>query len=243
MSESLRERLHWIMRMALLLFILASVAFLSAILAMRFAIQGREVTVPDVVGRNAIEARQILQGRGIGITVEDRVYSAQPVDDVVRQSPPPNMRVKIGEYAHVVLSLGPQRVTIPVLHDRSLRSARIELLRGGMQVGEISSAYLPLPGPDLVLQQDPAAGEANATSPRVNLLVSLGSRPAAYVMPDLRGLPLAEAEAKLRPDGFKSFSINLATVPGVAHGIVAGQKPGQGQKLQTGANIELEVAE
>src|SRR6185437_11693526 len=92
MSESLRERLHWIMRMALLLFILASVAFLSAILAMRFAIQGREVTVPDVVGRNAIEARQILQGRGIGITVEDRVYSAQPVDDVVRQSPPPNMR-------------------------------------------------------------------------------------------------------------------------------------------------------
>ena len=65
------------------------------------------------------------------------------MDTVVRQSPPPNMRVKTGQNAHVVLSLGPQKVTIPQLNDRSLRAAQIELLRGGMQVGEISSVYLP----------------------------------------------------------------------------------------------------
>jgi hypothetical protein len=48
-----RERLEWIFRMALMLFILASVAFLSALLAVRFTIQGREVAVPDVVGKKA----------------------------------------------------------------------------------------------------------------------------------------------------------------------------------------------
>jgi hypothetical protein len=37
--------------MALLLFILSSVAFLSALTAMRFAVQGREVPMPDVVGK------------------------------------------------------------------------------------------------------------------------------------------------------------------------------------------------
>ena len=68
-----RERLEWIFRMALLAFILASVAFLSALTAMRFAIQGREVTMPDVVGKDAVEAQQILQGRGLGIQVEDRL--------------------------------------------------------------------------------------------------------------------------------------------------------------------------
>lgn len=243
MMDTLRQRLHWILRMALLLFILASVAFLSAILAMRFAIHGREVTVPDVVARTETEAGQLLRGRGIGITVEDRVYSSLPVDEVVRQSPPPNVRVKIGEYAHVVLSLGPQRVTIPVLRDRSLRAARIELLRGGMQVGEISSAYLPLPGPDTVIRQDPAPGRTNVTGPRVDLLVSLGERPPAYVMPNLRGLSLDGAEARLKSAGFKVSDISLASVPGLTHGTVAGQRPVQGQKLQPGAKIELEVAE
>ena len=40
---TLRDRLQWVFRMSLLAFILASVAFLSAITAVRFAIQGREV--------------------------------------------------------------------------------------------------------------------------------------------------------------------------------------------------------
>lgn len=243
MPENLRERLHWIVRMSVLLFILASVAFLSAITAMRFAIEGREVTVPDVVGRNEIEARHILQGRGIGITIEDRVFSSMPADEVVRQSPPPNMRVKLGEYAHVVLSLGPQRVTIPLLNDKSLRAARIELLRRGMQVGEISSAYLPLPGPDTVIQQDPAPGQTDVTGPRVNLLVSLGQRPPAYVMPDLEGIPLDDAEGKLKPVGFKVSSIALAAVPGAVRGTVTGQKPARGQELQVGTSVELTVAE
>src|SRR5271154_1584855 len=104
-----RERLEWIFRMALLAFILMSVAFLSALTAMRFAIQGREVTMPDVVGKKAVEASQILQGRGVGLRVEDHVFSPLPLDSVVRQNPPGGMRVKIGQYAHVVLSLGPQK--------------------------------------------------------------------------------------------------------------------------------------
>ena len=72
-----RERLEWIFRLALLAFVLASVAFLSALTAMRFAIQGREVTMPDVVGKKAIEAQQMLQGRGLGMKVEDRRTSSR----------------------------------------------------------------------------------------------------------------------------------------------------------------------
>src|SRR5271170_2322686 len=167
-----RERLEWVFRMALMLFILASVAFLSALLAVRFAIQGREVAMPDVLGKKAVEAQEMLGSRGIGIRVEDHVYSDLPVDEVVRQSPPGGMHVKVGQFAHVVLSLGPQKATIPLLEDRSLRAARIELLRGGMQIGEISSMYLPgASSDDTVLRQDPAPGKTDITSPHVNLLV------------------------------------------------------------------------
>jgi len=237
------ERMQWLFRMALMLFILASVAFLSALTAMRFSIQGREVAMPDVVGMKAITARQTLQGRGIGMRIEDRLYSTLPVDAVVRQSPPANMRVKIGQYAHVVLSLGPQHAMIPKLEETSVRAARIELLRTGLQVGEISSAYLPGWGADEVIQQDPAQGTTDNVSNHVDLLVSLGARPAAYVMPELVGLSLNDAAAKLKSAGLRLAKLTLVSVPGGTHGNVASQTPGRGQRIDASSTIELQVVE
>jgi eukaryotic-like serine/threonine-protein kinase len=238
-----RERMQWIFRMALLAFILMSVAFLSALTAMRFAIQGREVAMPDVVGKKAVEAQQMLQGRGVGFKVEDRLFSPLPVDTVVRQTPPPGMKVKIGQFAHVVISLGPKQATIPVLTEHSIRAARIELLRSGMQVGEISEAYVAGTEDDAVLQQDPAPGESDVTSPHVDLLVSLGARPPAYVMPELVGVSLGEAETKFSGTGLKVAKLTFAAVPGGLHGTVVGQTPSRGARVDANTTIELQLAE
>lgn len=240
---TLRARIEWIFRMALMLFILASLAFLSALTAMRFAIQGREVAMPDVVGMKAISAQQMLQGRGVGMRVDDHIYSTLAIDSVVRQSPPPNMSVKIGQFAHVVLSLGPQHATIPKLEEASLRSARINLLRSGLQVGEISSAYLSGWGSDQVIQQDPAPGSTDNASPHVDMLVSLGARPPAYVMPELVGLQLGEAEAKLRSAGVKVTKLTLTPIAGATHGAVLAQTPLRGQRVDPSSTVELQVAE
>lgn len=240
---TLRARLQWLFRMALMLFILMSVAFLSALTAMRFAIHGREVVMPDVVGKKNLDAQQILRGRGVSMKVEDRIYSLLPVDQVVRQSPPPNMKVKLGQYAHVVLSLGPQKVTIPPVGGRSVRLARIGLLRGGMQVGEVSSAYLPYGMPDDVIQQDPAPGTSDVTSPHENLLVSMGPRPPAYAMPDVTGLQLGDIVARLSPAGLKVSKLTLSSTSSARHGTVVGQTPSRGARVDSSTAIELEVAE
>ena len=240
---TLRDRLQWFFRMSMIAFILGSVAFLSALTAVRFAIQGREVAMPDVVGMKVVQAQQTLQGRGVGMKVEDRIYNALPVDEVVRQSPAPGSRVKTGQYAHVMLSLGPQKATIPSLVDRSLRAARIELLRGGMQLGEISSAYLPVGQDDAVIQQEPAPGTSDLTSPHIDLLVSLGSRPAAYVMPEMVGLSLAEAESRLAGTGLRVSKFTLSPIPGTLHGTVASQNPARGSRVDSSATIELQLAE
>lgn len=240
---TLKERVQWIFRTALLLFVLASVAFLSALTAMRFAIQGREVAMPDVVGKKAVEAQQMLQGRGVGLRIEDHIYNSLPVDSVVRQSPPAGMRVKIGQYAHVVLSLGPRKATIPQLEERSLRAARIELLRDGLQVGEVSSTYLPGWQEDTVIRQDPSPGTTDISSPHVNMLVSLGARPAAFVMPQLVGLSLGDAESILAGAKLKVTKLTFTPVLGAAHGTVVGQTPTRGSRVEAGAGIELELAE
>jgi eukaryotic-like serine/threonine-protein kinase len=240
---TLRERLEWFVRMAWLLFILSSVAFLSALTAMRFAIHGREVTMPDVVGTGAKQAEQVLATRSLGLKVEDRVYSNLAVDTVVRQSPPPTTRVKTGQFAHVVLSLGPQSVSIPEILDLSLRAAQVELLRSGMQVGEVSSVYLPDTLPDTVIQQDPARGRTGVQSPHVDLLVSLGPRPLAFAMPDLSGLTAAEAESKLGAAGLKITKVTPVTTLAATVGTVIEQMPSRGQRIDAKAIVELEVAQ
>jgi eukaryotic-like serine/threonine-protein kinase len=240
---TLKERLQWIFRTAVLLFVLASISFLSALLAMRFAIQGREVAMPNVVGKKAVEAQQVLQGRGVGLRIEDNIYDPLPKDTVVRQSPPAGMHVKIGQYAHVVLSLGPRKATIPHLEERSLRAARVELLRDGLQVGEISSAYLPGWQEDTVIHQEPPPGTTDVTSPHVNMLVSLGARPVAFVMPQLVGLSLPEAQSVLAGAKLKIDKLNIVPVLGTSHGTVVGQSPARGSRVELGTGVQLQVAE
>lgn len=240
---TLLEHLHWALRMSLMLFILASVAFLSALTAMRYAVQGREVEMPDLVGKHAADAQQLLQARRLGMKVEDRIYSPLAVDEVVRQSPPPNSTIKTGQFAHLVLSLGPRKQNIPDLQNGSVRAARIELLQGGMQAGEISNAYLPGTQDDTVLLQDPAPGRTDVTSPHVNLLVSMGSRPPAYVMPDLLGQPLNEAIAKLNSAGLKVAKITNVPALGAASSSVIAQTPQRGRHVDVNTPIELQVAQ
>ncbi len=190
-----------------MLFILASAAFLSALTAMRIAIEGRQVKMPDVVGRNVIEAEHTLSPDGLGLRIEDRVFSDYAENVIVRQSPPAGLRVKVGERAHVVVSLGPQRVIIPDLRSASLRTARIQLLREGLQMGETSSLYLPGSTADTVVLQTPPAGALDAASPRVNILVSLGEPSSAWVMPSVVGLQETEAAARLDNSGLKDLKI------------------------------------
>jgi serine/threonine-protein kinase len=184
---TLIERLESLSRIVLLVFILASAAFLSAITAMRIAIHGREVTMPNLVGKNVAEANQLLQSRGLLLRVADRIYTDLPINVVVRQTPPAGLLMKVSQQAHVVLSLGQRQLQIPLLEGNSLRASRIELLRAGLQVGEVSSVTMPNPAADTVVIQNPRPGTGAAT-PRVDFLVSQGPRETAYVMPHLVGM-------------------------------------------------------
>src|SRR4249920_2982215 len=51
--------------------------------------------------------------------------------------------MKESQQAHVVLSLGQRQLEIPLLEGNSLRASRIELLRAGLQVGEVSAVTMP----------------------------------------------------------------------------------------------------
>jgi eukaryotic-like serine/threonine-protein kinase len=236
----LRERLETLGQTALLIFILTSAAFLSAITAMRIAIHGRETTMPNIIGKNVGEANRMLNSRGLVLRVADRVYSDEPINVVVRQTPTSGQLMKVSQQAHVVLSLGQRQLEIPLLEGSSLRVSRIELLRAGLQVGEVSNVTMPDVPVDQVVEQTPRPG-AGAATPRVDVLVSQGPRDAAYVMPHFVGMAEAEAGKRLDAAGLKR-KINYVTAPQWPHGSVIDQAPLAGARVGASAPVELTVA-
>jgi len=239
-SLNFRKRIEELGQMALLVFILASAAFLSAITAMRIAIHGREVTMPNLTGKSVTEATSLLHSRGLVLRVADRIYSELPINVVVRQTPPAGLLMKESQQAHVVLSLGQRQLQIPLLEGNSLRASRIELLRAGLQVGEVSAVTMPGKPADEVVVQTPRPG-AGAASPRVDVLVSQGPRENAYVMPHFVGLTESDAQRRLDVAGLRR-KVNYVTAPQWPHATVIDQSPLAGTRLPAASTIELTVA-
>ena len=207
---------------------------------MRIAIHGRETTMPNLIGKNVSEANRMLRSRGLVLRVADRVYSDEPINVVVRQTPTSGQLMKVSQQAHVVLSLGQRQLEIPLLEGSSLRVSRIELLRAGLQVGEVSNVTMPDVPVDQVVQQTPRPG-AGAATPRVDVLVSQGPRDAAYVMPHLVGMTEADASKKIGRGGIEEESelrdsAAVAAWIGDRSGAVAGARVG------ASAPVELTVA-
>jgi eukaryotic-like serine/threonine-protein kinase len=240
--EKWRERLERVLRISLLVFVLAAAGFLSAVTTIRIAIRGRIVTMPNLVGQLAPAAQRMLSARGLQLRVADRVYSPLPLNAVVRQSPPPGEEMKISQDAHVVLSLGQQTVKIPALEGQSMRVARISLLQAGLQLGEVTTIFLPATQPDIVLKQDPPEG-TTASSPHVDLLVSSADRRPFYVMPSVVGMEQQDANKTLAAAGLKIAKLNHIGQAGAPKGTIVGQNPPGGERIAADTTVELGISE
>ncbi len=82
--------------------------FLSAGLVMYFALRGREVQVPNLIGKSEQEAAEILENEGLRMRVRFRAHDDKiQANAVSEQSPSPGTTVKTGQIVRVSLSLGP----------------------------------------------------------------------------------------------------------------------------------------
>src|SRR2546425_377192 len=103
-----------VIRFFLLCMVLLAVAIGSALVALRFAIHGREVRVPRLQGLTSAEAERLTSQQGLLLSVESRFYSADyPEGRIVSQLPAPEVKVRRGWKVRVAESLGSQRSSIP----------------------------------------------------------------------------------------------------------------------------------
>lgn len=246
-------------RFAMLALILIIVAMISGLTAMRLAIHGQEVAVPPLVGLTPTEAERAISSLGLQINVERRYYSPQiPEGRIMSQLPLPGVKVRRGWQVRVAQSLGPTRVVVPDVTGQSEHAAELNIRRRGLEISslaQVESASIPA---DQVLAQNPTANASQVIAPKINLLVSNGAEPQAYVMPSFIGRSLGSVSRSLQDSGFKLGNVSVASLtespadqassttptlpaqPSPASVIVS-QAPPAGQKVTTGSIVSLEV--
>jgi len=98
-------------RLALRVLVLLLVAMISGLTAMRFAIHGREVAVPNLAGRTVADARKLTEENGLGFALERRYYSPDVGEGkILSQVPASGTKVRRGWQVRVAESMGVQRL-------------------------------------------------------------------------------------------------------------------------------------
>src|SRR5271154_4467218 len=167
-------------RLVLLALVLLVVALVSALTAMRLAIHGHEVAVPDLVGKSPAAARMIAEQNGLELNVERQYYSAAvPEGKILSQVPPTGSQVRRGWQIRVAESLGPQRVAIPDVIGQSERAANINIRRRGLDVGAVSEMRSADAPESQVMAQAPPPNASGISAPRISLLVATAAQPQA----------------------------------------------------------------
>ncbi len=188
---------------------------LSAFIAMRLAIHGREVEVPNLAGLTLQEASSKAAHLGLSLRLENKFYSADvPSGHILGQFPAPGATVRSEWTIRVTESIGPQQVSIPDVTGQSERPASLTLRRSSLELGTV--ATIAAPGdPGIVLAQTPPPDASGVDRPRVSLLMSqpASATPQAFVMPQLTGLSLSAAFSRTNAAGLRISSAEEPTQP------------------------------
>lgn len=222
--------------------VLLLVCFASALLAMRFAIHGREVRVPKFVGLAPAEAERLATSEGLVLSIENHFYSAEvPEGYIVSQLPTPDMKVRRGWKVRLAASLGPQRAPIPNVVGDSERVAELNISRRSLEIGTVATIHFPGAQPETVIAQSPPADDKNAISPKIGLVMSATESGLSYIMPNFIGQPLTEATDALKAAKFTLGKVEYVHDSGGPAEIIVRQAPAPGQRIAAGATINFVV--
>jgi serine/threonine-protein kinase len=210
-------------------------------LAMRAALDTREVRVPELVGRPISDATRVLTELGLPLRVDENLRSDEKVPNgqIMQQDPGPGITARRGRTVRVWVSSGPRTTTVPVLVGQTERTARLRLEQDGLQVGSISEFRSPDYPADAIVSQDPPA---KSRAPEVALLINRGEQATTFVMPDVIGMEGERAASVLRTRGFRVAIVGSQPYPGVPAGTIVRQQPAGGFQVGPSDTISIEVS-
>jgi hypothetical protein len=187
--------------------VLACAIFFGIILSVNLCLKiitrhNSSYPVPDFKGLTLLQAVELAEDEGLRIQVMDSIYSSkQKRGTVVEQEPKPGFKVKKNRRIFLLMNaLKPEKVTMPNIEGVSLRQAMAILESRGLVVGRLR--YIPDIATNNVLKQrhngrDINAGEEIVKGSQIDLVLGKAGGYEPTMVPDVKGLRLAEAKRKI----------------------------------------------
>ena len=224
----------------IMLALIACAVFIALGLLLRQALTTKHpavtVQVPNVTGFSQADAISTLKTAGLNPVVQVAGSPTVAKGLVISENPPTGTPLPLKTNVTIYVSSGPAAVPVPDLTNQSLTDAKAELQRDKLTLGTVTTKDSPLAA-NTVLSQTPKAGTTIASGTAVNVVVASGNS----TVPDVRNLPLDEAEQALSTNGFNFQQINQASSTATP-GTVINQSPGHDTTAKTGSVVKLFVA-
>lgn len=194
--------------------------------------------IPRLSGLTPLAAEHEIHAEGLLWRLDPhRVYSDTVAAGLVAaQRPAPGTRTTRGGTVVLEVSRGPLMESVPSLAGLSLDAARAALAAHQLRLGPVHEAYSTSVPAGEVISTDPRALTVVRHATPVALTVSQG--PAPVRLPDLRGEPLAQAQATLAALDLQ-VSLTRAYSAQVPQGEILAQSPLPGATAHQGDQVAL----
>ncbi len=193
------------------------------------------VAVPDLSGPAADAEQTLADARLVAGDVSEAFSDDVAAGEVISQDPAAGTEVRPGSAVSYVTSKGVEPVEIPDVRERSETEATAAIEAAGLTVGQVdvrTNATIPAGS---AVRTEPAAGTAVDKGSVVVLVMSKG--PKQVEVPDLAGLPEADAVAALEAAELTADGSGQAFSDDVAAGEVISQVPAAGTEVRPGSAV------
>ncbi|HUU27127.1 MAG TPA: PASTA domain-containing protein [archaeon] len=201
----------------------------------------RLIEVPELESLTLDEAKVVAENNGLYVTVQSETYNGQvPAQRILKQDPEPGVVVKQGRRVYVMLSLGPEIVSVPHVLGLTQRQAAILIERSRLKLEEIQSKSDPQVARGRVIGINPPAGTALPQGEKVVLTVSEGVQQVK--VPSVIDKDIEEAKIILAEAGLKLGEISYRFNRYIPEGRVIDQMPLERTAVEIGSRVDLVVS-
>jgi len=137
----------------------------------------REVPVPDVVKMSQAEASALLKKSGLNVEIREEYNERVPAGTVFDSAPKGGVTTRRGKAVTLVVSRGPQPVTVPDVVGNGLGEAQAAVQSKGLVLEGAKEEFSEVVKKGLVISQTPVGGTSVAKKTAVTLVVSKGPQP------------------------------------------------------------------
>jgi len=242
--DFMEMKIFKLLKPAILLALFLAAAGISAYVSLTFVIKSEDkVIVPDLGGKDLVYSLEMLTDLGLNVKVKGSEYSSTvPKNHIIFQDPEPGATIKKDRDVRIVISKGTKTVVMPRLNNLSHQQAKIIIEENDLVTGNESYTFHPSVKKGEVVSHFPAYNSQVKRDTPIHLLLSLGPKPKAYIMPNLKGADLNNGILLLEKFKLQAGRVTSAVNKHKPENTIISHTPQAGYRITEGSNVDLVIS-